>query len=155
MKLAHLFILICFANAAFSQVPTTLAKDSLANDTTDIADAPDIDPEFTGGYEKLSTYIGKELKWDEVEKWTAKKKLPEKNRSSLDLSSKKTVRFHMFMLNLLLPIVHHVIRRLLELFKPCRHGPRGISMIGLCAHGCVFLLFLTWGQNAKSLLLNP
>ena len=80
MKLAHLFILICFANAAFSQVPTTLAKDSLANDTTDIADAPDIDPEFTGGYEKLSTHIGKELKWDEVEKWTAKKKLPEKNR---------------------------------------------------------------------------
>lgn len=80
MKLAHLLILICFANAAFSQVPTTLAKDSLTNDTTDIADAPDIDPEFTGGYEKLSTYIGKELKWDEVEKWTAKKKLPEKNR---------------------------------------------------------------------------
>lgn len=80
MKLAHLFILICFANAAFSQVPTTLAKDSLTNDTTDIADAPDIDPEFTGGYEKLSTYIGKELKWDEVEKWRAKKKLPEKNR---------------------------------------------------------------------------
>lgn len=80
MKLAHLFILICFANASFSQVPTTLAKDSLTNDTTDIADAPDIDPEFRGGYDKLSKYIVKELKWDEVDKWTAAKKVPEKNR---------------------------------------------------------------------------
>ena len=80
MKFAHLFVSICFASAAFSQVPTTLAKDSLVNDTIDIADAPDIDPEFRGGYDKLSKYIGKELKWDEVDKWTAKKKFSENNR---------------------------------------------------------------------------
>ncbi|MEY4893998.1 MAG: hypothetical protein RL751_808 [Bacteroidota bacterium] len=78
MRFIYLLSLLFFTNFLYAQ--TLTANDTLANDTTDIADAPDIDPEFTGGYEKLSTYIGKELKWDEVEKWTAKKKLPEKNR---------------------------------------------------------------------------
>ena len=78
MRFIYLLSLLFFTNFFYAQTLTT--NDTLANDTTDIADAPDIDPEFTGGYDKLSTYIGKELKWDEVEKWTAKKKLPEKNR---------------------------------------------------------------------------
>lgn len=78
MRFIYLLSLLFFTNFFYAQ--TLTANDTLTNDTTDIADAPDIDPEFTGGYEKLSTYIGKELKWDEVEKWTAKKKLPEKNR---------------------------------------------------------------------------
>ena len=78
MRFIYLLSLLFFTNFFYAQ--TLATNDTLANDTTDIADAPDIDPEFTGGYEKLSTYIGKELKWDEVEKWTAKKKLPEKNR---------------------------------------------------------------------------
>ena len=66
MRFIYLLSLLFFTNFFYAQ--TLATNDTLANDTTDIADAPDIDPEFTGGYEKLSTYIGKELKWDEVEK---------------------------------------------------------------------------------------
>ncbi len=80
MKLISILILLLVASTAFGQVPQNIEKDSLVNDTTDIADAPDIDPEFRGGYDKLSKYIGKELKWDEVDKWTAKKKFSENNR---------------------------------------------------------------------------
>lgn len=80
MKLISILILLLVASTAFGQVPQNIEKDSLVNDTTDIADAPDIDPEFRGGYDKLSRYIGKELKWDEVDKWTAKKNFSENNR---------------------------------------------------------------------------
>lgn len=80
MKLAHLFVSICFASAAFSQVPTSLTKDSLAADSIVFDYAAETDPEFPGGYDKLSKYIGKELKWDEVDKWTAKKNFSENNR---------------------------------------------------------------------------
>ena len=63
MKLAHLFISICLANAVFSQVPTTLAKDSLVYDIVD-----DVEPEFPGGYDKLYEYISKEIQYPEFEK---------------------------------------------------------------------------------------
>ena len=63
MKLAHLFISICLANAGFSQVPTTLAKDSLVYDIVD-----DVEPEFPGGYDKLYEYISKEIQYPEFEK---------------------------------------------------------------------------------------
>lgn len=80
MKLISILILLLVASTAFGQVPQNIEKDNLVNDTTDIADAPDIDPEFRGGYDKLSKYIGKELNWDEVDKWTAKNNFSENNR---------------------------------------------------------------------------
>lgn len=63
MKLAHLFISICLANAGFSQVSTALAKDSLVYDIVD-----DVEPEFPGGYDKLYEYISKEIQYPEFEK---------------------------------------------------------------------------------------
>ena len=63
MKLAHLLISVCFASAVFSQVPTTLAKDSLVYDIID-----DVEPEFPGGYDKLYEYISKEIQYPEFEK---------------------------------------------------------------------------------------
>ena len=69
MKFAHLFILICFASAAFSQVPTSLAKDSFAADSIVFDYAAETDPEFPGGYDKLYEYISEEIQYPEFEKF--------------------------------------------------------------------------------------
>jgi hypothetical protein len=42
----------------------TLKSDTLSKD-----DVADIQPDFKGGYHKLSKYIGDELNWEEVLKW--------------------------------------------------------------------------------------
>jgi protein TonB len=80
MKLAHLFISICFASAAFSQVPTSIAKDSLAADSIVFDYAAETDPEFPGGYDKLLEYIINEIQFAEVEKWLPTQQYKGKNR---------------------------------------------------------------------------
>lgn len=80
MKFAHLFVSICFASAAFSQVPTSIAKDSLAADSIVFDYADETDPEFPGGYDKLLEYIINEIQFTEVEKWLPTQQYQGKNR---------------------------------------------------------------------------